>query len=128
MEGNRLRAFQNRVLRSTDQRYFKGIFSPKRKDKGCTKPNNEEFHAFYFSPNIIKTNSDDDGLGYVQIKKIKLVQGFGEKPGRKETTYSTLKKSDRRGVDSGIAGKDAVLAYEEMNLRVTQNSRNLLIR
>jgi hypothetical protein len=53
------------VLRSTDQRYFKRIFSPKRKDKGCRKPNNEELHAFYFSPNITKFNSDDDGVGYV---------------------------------------------------------------
>jgi len=92
MEGNGLRAFQNRVLRSTDQRYFKGIFSPKRKDKGCPKPNNEKFRAFYFSPNIIKMNKDDDGLGYVYRKKIKLVQGFGEKTGRKETTYKNLKE------------------------------------
>jgi len=46
MEGNRLRAFQNSMLRSTDQRYFKGIFSPKRKDKGCTKPKSESFMRF----------------------------------------------------------------------------------
>ena len=38
-----------------------------------------------------------------------------------------LKKFDRRGVDSGISGKGGVLAYEAMNLRVTQNARNLLI-
>jgi len=39
---------------------------------------------------------DDDGLGYVERKKIKLVQGFGEKTGRKETTYKILKKFDKR--------------------------------
>jgi hypothetical protein len=64
MEGHRLRAFQNRVLRSTDQRHFKRTFSPQRKEKVCTKPNNE-LQVFYISPNIIKMNKDDDGLEYV---------------------------------------------------------------
>jgi hypothetical protein len=37
-----------------------------------------------------------------------------------------VQKYDGRGVDSGISGKGGALAYETMNLRVTQNARNLL--
>lgn len=40
---------------------------------------------------------------------------------------SILKKFGRRGVDWVISGKGGVLAYEEMNLRVTENARTLLI-
>jgi hypothetical protein len=46
MEGHRLRDFQNRMLRNMEQRYLQRTFSPTRKDKGCTKPNNEELHPF----------------------------------------------------------------------------------
>ena len=75
------------MLRSTDQRYFKRIFSPKRKDKGCTKPNNEELREFYFSLNIIKMKRDDDGLGHVERKKRNVYRVLVRKPdGRRPLT------------------------------------------
>jgi hypothetical protein len=83
-EENRLRVFENRVLRR--------IFGPKS-DKVTgewRKLNNEELHTLYSSPDItrqVKANEVGGACG-THGRGERSVQDFGEKAGRKETTWN----------------------------------------
>jgi hypothetical protein len=81
-EEHRLRAFENRVLRT--------IFGPKRDEvtgEGI-KLHSEELHILYSSPNIIRQVNSRRmrWAGHVACMGEECVQGFDGKARRKETT------------------------------------------
>jgi hypothetical protein len=82
-EEHRLRVFENRVLRR--------IFGPKR--DGVTREwrkfNSEELHNLYSSANIIRQIKSKRmrWAGHVARMGEEIVQGFGGKTRRKETTW-----------------------------------------
>jgi hypothetical protein len=78
---NRLRVFENRILRR--------IFGPKRDEVTgeWRKLHNEELHNLYSSPDI-KAN-EVGGACCMHGRGEKSVQGFGGKARRKETTGKT---------------------------------------
>jgi hypothetical protein len=84
-EDNRLRVFENRVLRR--------IFGPKRDEVTgeWRKLNNEELHILYSSPNIIRQIKSRRmrWVGHVARMGEECVQGFDGKARRKETIWKT---------------------------------------
>jgi hypothetical protein len=84
-EEHRLWVFDNRVLRRT--------FGPKRDEVTgeWRKLHNEELHNLYLSPDIIRQVKEDE-VGRAcgtHGREEKIVQGFGGKARRKETTGKT---------------------------------------
>jgi hypothetical protein len=84
-EENRLRVFENRVLRR--------IFGPKREEVTgeWRKLHNEELHTLYSSPNIIRQIKSRRmrWAGHAVHLGEECVQGFDGKTRRKETTWKT---------------------------------------
>jgi hypothetical protein len=84
-EDHRLRVFENRALR--------GIFGPKRDEVTgeWRKLHNEELHILYSSPNINRPIKSGimRWAGRVARMGEEIVQGFGGKARRKETTWKT---------------------------------------
>jgi hypothetical protein len=82
-EENRLKVFENRVLRR--------IFGPKRGEVTVEwrKLHNEELHILYSSPNIIRQIKSRRmrWAGHVAGMGEECVQGFDGKARRKETTW-----------------------------------------
>jgi hypothetical protein len=84
-EENRLRVFENRVLRR--------IFGPKRDEVTgeWRKLHNEELHILYSSPDIIRQIKSRRmrWAGHVARMGEECEQGFDGKARRKETTWKT---------------------------------------
>jgi hypothetical protein len=84
-EENRLRVFENRVLRR--------IFGPRRDEVTgeWRKLHNEELYMLYSSPNIIRKIRPRRmrWAGYMARMGEECVQGFDGKARRKETTWET---------------------------------------
>jgi hypothetical protein len=85
-EENRLRVFENRVLR--------GIFGPMSDvvTGEWRKLHNEELHSLYLSPDIIKHVKSRRmrwGSMWHAWERRESVQDFGGKARRKETTWKT---------------------------------------
>jgi hypothetical protein len=84
-EENRLRVFENRVLRR--------IFGPKRDEVTGErkKLHNEELHTLYSSLNIIKQIKENEVGGTCGIhgRVEECIQGFDGKAIREETTWKT---------------------------------------
>jgi hypothetical protein len=81
----RMRMFENRVLR--------WIFGPKRGEVTgeWRKLQNEELHTLYSSPDIIRQVKANElgGACGTNGRWEKIVQGFGGKAGKKESTWKT---------------------------------------
>jgi hypothetical protein len=93
MEEQRLRVFENRVLRR--------IFGPKGDEVTgeWRKLHNEELHNLYSSPDIIRqVKANEVGGAYsTHGRGERIVQGFGGKARGKETTWKTKPKVGRWG-------------------------------